>query len=372
MQDQLNQKLEGLFHELTTSHHALRQNLSATKGDRDKYQTQLKEAYDQLAETIRDCKKITDERDALELRLRQLCLGPIKDDPHIGDLEKELQTINAELREQLRFKDEQLMGKRDLWMETHPDSAARRRRMRALPDPFNTPLQTATSRMGAGSGAGHDKELPSPDVKSPIRGPPSFMRLPSAPSGPSGSTSMRGPSESFASPIPSDRRGTRRHNIPTHSPTTTNDPNNPIVPASLRKFNSDPSEAMAMVPFEANQDRSLEFKIDIGRLYQLVQDWATTYANLPDFENDQAIARSDHLLWEYMMNCTYPGQKEEAHARVMALLGDPATRVLFITRMAVTYCIQDIMSVETFKRFGFHATTSIDDVKIRLKEGGKK
>jgi hypothetical protein len=72
-----------------------------------------------------------------------------------------------------------------------------------------------------------------------------------------------------------------------------------------------------------------------------------------------------------MMNCTYPGHRHESHAHVLALLDDLNARFLFITRMAITYCIQDIMSVETFKAFSPEVSAAIEDAKIRLQERGK-
>ena len=59
----------------------------------------------------------------------------------------------------------------------------------------------------------------------------------------------------------------------------------------------------------------------------------------------QAIARSNDILWAYMMNCTYSGHRQDSHTHVMTLLDDLKTRYWFIMRMAVTYCVKDVMSI---------------------------
>jgi hypothetical protein len=65
--------------------------------------------------------------------------------------------------------------------------------------------------------------------------------------------------------------------------------------------------------------------------------------------NDQAIARSNDILWAYMMNCTYPRHRQDSHTHVMTLLNDLKhlkTRFWLIMRMAVTYYVKDVMSID--------------------------
>jgi hypothetical protein len=47
-----------------------------------------------------------------------------------------------------------------------------------------------------------------------------------------------------------------------------------------------------------------------------------------------------------MMNCTHPGHSQDSHTQVMTLLNDLKTRSWFIMRMAVTYCVKDVMSID--------------------------
>ena len=47
-----------------------------------------------------------------------------------------------------------------------------------------------------------------------------------------------------------------------------------------------------------------------------------------------------------MMNCTYPGHRQDFHTHVMTLFNDLKTRYWFIMRMAVTYYVKDVMSID--------------------------
>jgi hypothetical protein len=427
----LNQMLLNMLLDTSTALRGLRQDLGNVKGERDTIRRQKDEDRRQLESIIQDRVRISVERDNLQRRIRELGSGPKEGAGLVGDAEKHLKQVNEELLERIRIQDEQLRGKRALWMDANPHSASRRRAMNALQDdPFSSPMQTEGSGIGGGKIAG----IKSPYTPSPLPGsshmtdegntfqsrnlafrtrgsfapsasyapsssyapptsftssssyapptsyarpssygPPPLMRFSSDPSGPSDSPSMPSSSSATASPNRSNRnQSRRRRNIPVHSPMMANEAANSIEPAaSLRRFHTDPSESMAMVPFDREHGCYLEFKTGIGNVYKMVQDWANAYANYPDAEKDKGIAKSNRPLWDYMMNCTYPGHRHESHAHVLALLDDLNARFLFITRMAITYCIQDIMSVETFKAFSPEVSVAIEDAKIRLQERGK-
>ena len=404
--DQLKNDLQKLFLEVNETNRRLRQSLETVKGDREKIRGQLYEALKQLDSVIQDRARISTERDTLQLKVSELGLRSKEVSRNLGDSERQLMKDNEELLERVRIQDEQLKGKRALWMEANPNSASRRRAMSTIQDPIQDPFSSPFQPHNFGAGGGNMSGYNSPNILTPFTGtspypgqdrksqsqnaspqtwgsyaPPLLMRFPTAPSGQSGSPSMRGPLDTFASPNPSHRKGSRRrrHNQ-VHSPMMANEASHSASrsahrsfepPASLRRYSTDPSASMAMVPFVHDEDRYLEFKDGISNIYQLVQNWATAYACLPEPAKEQAIAASNKPLWDYMMNCTYPGHRQEAHDHVVTLLEDKTTRYLLLMRMAVTYCIQDIMSVDAFRLFSQPVSEAIEDAKIRLQERGR-
>lgn len=228
------------------------------------------------------------------------------------------------------------------------------------------------------SSAGKDKILDSPNrgpQHSSMYDPPSSKKFGS---GPARSSSVRSQTAYSPSPNMSFKKGHRRHRSPMagYSPTPgyleDKQGADALEPTTnLHSYNTEPSDYFAVVPFTPEEDRFLEFKTAIGHVFHLVEDWAKAYADNPDYLKDHVIAKSNMELWDYMMNCTYPGLRQEAHDHVVMLLTDPITRILFVTRMAVTYCVQDIMSVDSFKDFSQPVSEAIEDAKIKLQERGK-
>jgi hypothetical protein len=127
------------------------------------------------------------------------------------------------------------------------------------------------------------------------------------------------------------------------------------------------SECGALTP---EDEVAEEFREAISKIYGLIESWVKSHTNLPHEETDKDIASSNEVLWDYMMNCTFPGRRQEAHNRVISLLRNPKTRFWFVMRMVVTYCVKDMMSVEAFKAFGPSVTETIEDVKKKLEERG--
>jgi hypothetical protein len=58
---------------------------------------------------------------------------------------KETPSFGGNVKE-LAFKDEQLKGKRALWMDSHPGSSARRDAMSTIRNPFTSPTASHKSR----------------------------------------------------------------------------------------------------------------------------------------------------------------------------------------------------------------------------------
>ena len=108
----------------------------------------------------------------------------------------------------------------------------------------------------------------------------------------------------------------------------------------------------SLVPSNAGDDfNHQDYADQFSTIYGLIEGWAKTYANQPNLGNDQKISRENNVLWEFMMNCTYPGRAQDAHSHVMLLLNEDETRRWFVMRMCVAYIVNEILDIEAFKGY---------------------
>jgi hypothetical protein len=384
--DMLSQQLLRIGRNFTESQQRLQQDLDRVRNERNTIQGQLDEARRQLNSVIEDRARISGERDALQLRVSELGLKSKKSIERIEDVERRWKKMNEELLERIRFQEEQLRGKRALWMDANPTSSARRNAMSALHDPFgNSPVSSQTSVLDRGitttmnspSVANTSQSTFSPQDQNTFDrakgtlpqsqstyGPAPLLGLPSSQSGPHdqpGASDIAGPPSGMTlrRRIPSMPYGKASPGIPIRSE---------INYDSNYRIHTEPrSECGALTP---EDEVAEEFREAISKIYGLIESWVKSHTNLPHEETDKDIASSNEVLWDYMMNCTFPGRRQEAHNRVISLLRNPKTRFWFVMRMVVTYCVKDMMSVEAFKAFGPSVTETIEDVKKKLEERG--
>jgi hypothetical protein len=384
-QEILNQQLFKIGRDVSESQRRSQQESEKTRAERDNIRGQLEEIRRQLNSVIQDRARISTERDTLQLRVSELGVKSKKSIERIGDVERHWKKVNDGLlerlraqEEQLRVQEEQLKGKRALWMDANPNSASRRSAMSAIQDPFSSPPPSQNHSLGGGAWAdlpgnfspgNQDTLLKGQNVAPHFQstyGPAPLMKFPSASTGPSG-ISLR--SSPLCPPNPADtRRGPNFTGISPILPDRTFSSIDQVN--SLRRYKSQPTESMAMVPFIEEEALCLEFKAAISNVYDLVQDWAKVHTNQPDREKDQAIARLKESLWDYMMQCLHPVSRKDAEGHVIALLEDPDTRYWFVMRMTLTYCIRHIMSVKAFKCFSQQVADAIDDANNGLQERG--
>jgi len=117
-------------------------------------------------------------------------------------------------------------------------------------------------------------------------------------------------------------------------------------------------------------DDITKYKDLISGLHNVIDEWCTKYTSIPNLEGDRAIATSNGALWAYMMNCTYPGHRQDAHAHVMTLLQDSKTRYLFCIRMAISYCVKEIMSINEFNSYSPETENVLSQCKNALSVRG--
>jgi hypothetical protein len=197
------------------------------------------------------------------------------------------------------------------------------------------------------------------------------------------SSSFRSPPRSsFAqptsnlAPLGAPRGPRRRGNLPTGSalparvlplPTYTEGSS-----FRVRTEFSDPTvdtpPSMALVPYSGEVDPATRYKAEFTNIYELVEGWVKSYANLPNLANDQKIARSNNVLWDFMMNCAYPGHRQDSHTHVMTILNDPNSRCWFVMRMAITYLTKEVVTISAFHHFNPATDAEFADVKKKLQE----
>lgn len=404
----------------------LRAERNTIGGQLDEARRQLGEARRQLDSAIQDRARISTERDNLQLKVAQVgSTRPTKSDEQIGSAERHLRRVNEELVDRIRIQDEQLRGKRALWMDSNPNSASRRRAMSALQDPFGSP--TPSKAPGPDEGVMDSEDWPpfppdfppspepaeqgaasnDPDVSSKSSSPdspasctksPSATSSPSIPSGPStppgpsamcspsassGPSSYSGPHSRSFPPNPSGSSkspnlsyrlgGRRRRSAQLDNPMPGNGPlNSPARPSILRRSNTDPNVSSGATMPNGDDHPSIEFKATISMIYRLMHNWVKEHASKPNIDKEQAIAQSKEQLWGYMIHCTLPGaQKQDAQAHIVSLLETEYTRTWFIMRLALSYCFQDILSVHTFKRFSPEVAKTVENALDHLQERGK-
>jgi hypothetical protein len=71
------------------------------------------------------------------------------------------------------------------------------------------------------------------------------------------------------------------------------------------------------------------------------------------------------------MNQTYPGQRQDSHTHVMALIEDVSSRYWFVVRMIIAYLMKEIVIIDLFHTFSPETDIEFTQVKKRLEERGK-
>ena len=338
-----------------------RAQLEADKvaNDRHALYQQIEIAHEQLRTTTSDKDRYCMERDQLRRTMEALRMKEKKNAEKYERLEQQYKQQIEDLHKQISVQDEQLKGKRALWLESNPGSSARREAMNAaMRDPFNSPSTSQRTGYDSGYICGIGS-VASSSTRSPPRS--SFVP-PTANLAPVGAP--RGPRRRGPLPVGSALPGKVLPNA-----TWTES-------SSFRVFktepNTPPPTSMALVPFKVDDDPAPRFKAEYSKIFALVEGWVKTYANIPNLENDQKIARTNDVLWAYMMNCTYPGQRQDSHTHVMTLLEETNSRFWFVMRMSITYLTKEVMTIGVFYGFNPGTDNEFEEVKKKLLERGKR
>jgi hypothetical protein len=349
-----------IIQEFTDAQRLLQFEFDKAANDRNTLYKQLDYAHQQLQTANSDRDRYCIERDQLQRSVDDLRIKAKKSSEKLERVEQQWKQRQDDLIKQIAAQEEQLKGKRALWLDSHPGSSARRDAMTAIRDPFNSPSASQDTGFDSGYMGGTMGSVESPPVRS----------LPKS----SFSQSSFGAAHSMA-PIGAPRGPRRRGNLPTGRAQPPNVlPNASWTNETTRIYNTEPASpsppSMALVLHTNEDDPAPRYQAEFSKIYALVEGWVKTYANIPNLANDQKIARSNDTLWAYMMNCTYPGHRQDAHTHVMTLLNDANSRFWFIMRMAITYLNKDVMSIDAFYKFSPATDAQFDEVKKKLMERG--
>jgi hypothetical protein len=325
---------------------------------------QLEEVRKELNAAIQDRQHIIQERDSLQVKINELRLKTKTSMERMNEVEKKWKDLNSDLMERLRKQEEQLAGKRALWLQANPGSSARRDAMVAMREPYNTPthgsfLTNNISSLGSPSDSNMQKNESKQPVKS-FLGPPPVMKFPpNAPTGPSNKLARK-PN------LPTGRAEPSLIEAATMSA---------MHSRSSRPYTTEPPEetSMAMILHKDDTyvDPSPPYQAAFEELYEMIQGWVQRFSAHPNRESDRMIASGNQLLWEYMLNCTYPENVQDAHNHSQLLLNDINSRYWFVFRMIVQYCVKDIIGVKNFKCFSTEVYRIIHYVHDQLKVRGK-
>lgn len=337
-QDSIVADLRSIAQEINDKQRRLQQEAERIKLERAQLLGQLEEARRQL-QASEENRYL--EREVLQRRVSEIQLKEAKSVEMLAEAEQRWKATNRDLNQQLSVQEEQLQGKRALWLTANPGSSARRDAMTAARDPFTSPTDNITSGIGPNRSASN---LGS----SPVSRALTIKSFEGQDTKITGGPPPRVPTLRRRPHLRLDRRNEHRVTEPSHSP-----------PFQALVIHKTPEEEIRI------------FQDIFSRLYGIIEGWVKSYANIPHLENDSLIARSHPVLWSYMMNCAYPGHRQDSHTHVMTLLGDERTRTWFVMRMIVQYCIREIMAIEVFLGYNSIVDEQIREAQENLKERGK-
>jgi len=359
IQKHLVNETRRLTQEFTDAQRLLQFEFDKAVNDRNALYKQLDHAHLQLQAANTDRDRYCIQRDQIQRSVDELRIKEKQNSEKLEKAEQKWKEERDDLVKQIAAQEEQLKGKRALWLDSHPGSSARRDAMnKAIRDPFNSP--SASQVTGDDSGYIRGSAFTSPSIQSPPKtlfgsaGPPTSMAPIGAPRGPRRRGHLPTGPASKAMVLPGNSWG---------------------YGSTIKVFNTEPAsppiQSMALVPFANEEDPASRYQAEFSKIFALVEGWVKTYSNIPNLANDQKIARSNDVLWAYMMNCTYPGHRQDSHTHVMTLLNDGNSRYWFIMRMAITYLIKDVMSIDAFYKFSPPTDAQFDEVKKKLQERGR-
>jgi hypothetical protein len=419
VQDAIIDDCRSISQEYNQKQRLLQRQFDLLNNDKNELTVQLERAHRKIREleaqlnTVNiDHTKALRERSSFQARVAELEKKAEQQEKQWASIDlkrqnmmNEQQNLVAQLQRKMASQDEQLSSKRALWLDQNPESSPRRDGMQKLQDPFAS-SPTPSSHAGYTSASARSHTEFSQGSKQPHI--TSHVGVPTGPSNRAGSNLVRRgalplpttrPQQAPQVPVlpggflsskisPTERGAQPRHPaesffpagnrplappFPAHSvgkTATYNPRSQQITPSVEPSTSGGTGSSTALAMRSANGDGSDEWAAYFGTLYGLIEGWTRSYANQPNLVNDQNIANKNQALWEFMMNCTYPGRAQDSHSHVMLLLNDFNTRRWFVMRMCVTYCVQEILDYSAYRGYSNSTDRKLKEIKEGLQARG--
>ena len=290
-----------------------------------------------LSERDRAC----EERDRLQAQFLAVQGRQRELEQRLDEMEKKNFATIDFLRKQIRFKDEQLNGKRSLWLEKQNHRNSGVNQILDTQDPFATSIAHNIPRTGTG--------FPLANMSEELQLTP-------------------GPSKSqFPTKLPTNnpRAELKNEFWPYHD-------ENDVNPASRVETGDSPiTNSKALIPFKTEDEIAQEFRDEFDVTYGFVEAWVQEYAHTVDDDPsaDQRLSH-DEDLWPFMLSCTYTNFSD-AHEHVILLLRNPATRSSFVMRIIIQYLYLSVWKATAFSGFNPQYREKLELMDMQLKVKGK-
>lgn len=291
-----------------------------------------------LTERDRAC----EERDRLQSQYAAIQGRQRELEQRLDELEKKNAATIDFLRKQIRFKDEQLNGKRSLWLSNQNRRNSGAKQVSDTQGASATPTAQQIPRTG--------RKFPQVDT---------FGKMQSA----------AGPSKPGRYPT----------KLPTSSPESEfvsefwpYRDENEVDPASRAESGHSPiGESKALIPFKTEDQIAQEFHDDFDSVYRLIKNWVESYAHTvnDDMSNDQELSHNEDL-WPFMLSCTY-SNFAEAHEHTILLLRNPAARSSFVMRLIIQYLCTSVWKATAFGAFHPRYRQKLERMDAQMKVKGK-
>jgi Skp family chaperone for outer membrane proteins len=268
-----------------------------------------------------------------------------------GDIKEALHEEIDKLRSEILFKDEQLQGKRSIWVEKQKSSSSKYPELESR-DPFTTPTSIGQARRLSVSA---NKSNPSKNLTGKfkaLQAVPDTLRAKEMRNSPAPSITPRYPSSLSTSYTFSNQEQWRGESTTSFIPADQN--------------------SQALVPFKTMDQLATEFSEMISKLYGLIEGWSHTYGDrVNPLEADQRVSR-DEERWKLMLECVSADKQDIADAEhhLVFLLREPKTRAWLIFRVIIQYIEQDVWTGLAFLGFDDDCDGKLECVVTRLKEKG--
>lgn len=371
-----------LTHEINSIGQDFVTKFSGLRVEFDNIQSSQAYIHSQLEKAEARISVLVSERDQALLQVAEAKLRKQQSLERLKSTEYILKKKNLQLHETIRLHEEQMRTVRTPWLEhTSGDTTVHKVASLTPQDPFRSPsvsyeyVRDGFPLSATGSGSPVFNSDQNPGVfrsVTPVSGE-AFLR--SLESLTIESETPTKPGARRRGILPSGNASVQSYSDLAHDSVA----NGPVsLPRDTEPGSSEQCESKKLILVKARPPVGLsdteEAGVKFAMMYQQVFDglekWCMTYASVPNRENEATIAQSHPDLWQFMMNCTYPGARHDSNAHVYALLQDSKVRYLFCMRMMLMYFTRDVIGLGEFDHFSAEVASTLRACRKALTERG--